>query len=95
MSPLSRQLGLLAFACSLGVFQAEADPITYIVTTTASGTLGGTSFMNAGFTATLTGDTSGIVPGPAGYLSLVNPGAATVIISGVGAAAFTDSMIFI
>src|SRR5579875_2119533 len=87
-------LNLLAAACLLGVFPARAVPITYIVQTTASGTLNGVAFTNAGLTVTLSGDTSGIVSlNPATQdFSLGNPGAATLVISGLGAAAFTDQM---
>src|SRR5579885_2317637 len=87
-------LNLLAAACLLGVFPARAVPITYIVQTTASGTLNGVAFTNAGLTVTLSGDTSGIVSlNPATQdFSLGNPGAATLVISGLGAAAFTDTM---
>src|SRR5580692_4966531 len=85
---------LIAVPFSFGLFQLQASPITYIVTTTATGTLGGTAFTNAGLTVILTGDTSGIVPlDPAvDFFSLANPGLATVIVSGVGAATLTDQM---
>jgi hypothetical protein len=88
MSNFYRQLGFLVVAGSLGWFHADAGAITYILTTTASGTLGGTPFTNAGLTVTLAGDTAGIVTlNPAvDFFSLANPGSATVIVSGVGAA---------
>src|SRR5579875_3524536 len=88
-------LNLLAAACLLGVFPARAVPITYIVQTTASGTLNGVAFTNAGLTVTLSGDTSGIVSlNPATQdFSLGNPGAATLVISGLGAAAYTAGIV--
>ncbi|HLH41075.1 MAG TPA: hypothetical protein VKX39_18135 [Bryobacteraceae bacterium] len=87
-------LSLLAAACLLGTIPARAVPITYIVQTTASGTLNGVPFTSAGLTVALSGDTSGIVSlNPATQnFSLANPGAATLVISGLGAAAFTDTM---
>ena len=73
--------------------EVQAGPITYTITTTATGTLGGTSFTNAAITVTFVGDTSNIVAGntlggSAG--TLVNLGSATVIIAGLGAATLTD-----
>src|SRR5579885_2884791 len=94
MSVWAKRLSIVAVACSLGFFQAKADDITYVVTTTASGTLGGRAFTNAGLTVTLTGDTAGILSlDPSVYFfSLANPGLATVVVSGVGAATLTDPM---
>src|ERR1035441_8187209 len=42
----------------------QASPIGYSLTTSASGTLGGTSFTNALVTVTLTGDTADVTAGP-------------------------------
>ena len=83
-------LGLLTLAC---LFRLDASPITYSITTTATGTLGASIFTNASITLTLTGNTSGVTAGP-GQLSvaLINPGTATVTIGGLGSATITDSV---
>jgi hypothetical protein len=83
----------LAFTCILGG-AAAATPIIYTETLTASGTLGGTAFTNALVTVTLTGDTSNVTAGPVPYTDvLVNPGTATVDVSGIGTGTFTDSIV--
>jgi len=70
---------------------ASAGPITYVETTTATGSLGGTAFTDALLTVTLVGDTSNIAPGPAPFGAfLVNPGSATIKIAGLPIATFTD-----
>ena len=70
---------------------ASASPITYVETTTATGSLGGTPFTDASVTVTLVGDTSNIAPGPAPFGSfLVNPGSATIKIGALPLATFTD-----
>jgi hypothetical protein len=70
---------------------ASASPITYVETTTATGTLGGVAFTNAAVTVTLVGDTSNIVPGPSPFGSfLINPGITTIQIAGFQLATFTD-----
>jgi hypothetical protein len=72
---------------------ASAAPIVYTVTTTATGSLGGSTFTDASVTVTLTGDTSNVVFGPSPLnVFLVNPGSATIDISGLGTATFTDSI---
>ncbi len=72
---------------------AQAAPITYTLTTTATGTLGAKSFTNAVVTVTLTGDTSNVTAGPAPYTDVwVNSGAATVSVVGIGTGTFTDSI---
>ncbi len=74
----------------------QAAPITYTLTTTASGTLGASTFTNATVTVTLSGDTSGIAVGPAPNTNfLVNPGNASVTIGGLGTATFTDPIIMV
>ena len=74
-----------AFFCS--VTQVQASPITYSLTSTATGTLGASSFTNALVTVTVTGDTANVMPfGPVVF----NTGAATVSVGGVGTATFTD-----
>ena len=78
---------------AMGIFgvAALAAPITYVETTTATGTLDGTAFTNAAVTVTLTGDTSNIAPGPSPFDAfLINPGSATIKIDGFALATFTD-----
>lgn len=75
---------------------AQADPITYTISSAVSGTLGGTPFTDALVTVTLTGDTADITPGPAPYTDVVvNAGNATVDVSGIGIATFTDSVVIV
>jgi hypothetical protein len=90
MTRLSWRWGLLAIACSIGSIHVQATPISYTISTTATGTLGSSPFTNAAITLTLTGDTSTVAPGP-GTLSgfLVNPGNAKVTIAGLGTATLT------
>ena len=72
---------------------AFAGPVTYSISTTATGTLNGTVFTNAAMTVTLTGDTSKVAFGPPPFSTiLINPGSATVSIAGLGTGAFTDSI---
>jgi hypothetical protein len=76
--------------------QIEASPITYTLSTAASGTLGGSPFTNAAVTVTLTGDTANVAPGPVPFTDvLVNSGNATVDVSGIGTGAFTDSIVIV
>ena len=85
---------ILAVALSCSV--AHATSITYSLTTTASGTFGGSPFTNAQVTLTLTGDTANVVPGPTPYTDVVvNPGTATVNVSGLGTGTFTDSILIV
>ena len=66
----------------------QAAPITYTVTSTASGTLGATAFADVLVTVELTADTSGVVePAPGVF---VNQGTATVTIDGLGTATLND-----
>ena len=73
---------------------ASAGPITYTLTSTGTGTLGGVPFTDAVVTVTLVADTStviiGIVVPPNPWL--FNPGTATVSVAGLGTATFTDSI---
>lgn len=92
---MKRLVVVLAFVCILGGVTSAA-PITYTETLTASGTLGGTVFTDALVTVTLTGDTSNVTAGPVPYTDvLVNPGSATVSVSGLGTGTFTDSIVII
>jgi hypothetical protein len=72
---------------------AKADPITYKLTGTGSGTIGGLPFTDALVTVTLTGNTSNVTsvalfPGPNW---LVNVGTTTINIPGIGLANVTDA----
>jgi hypothetical protein len=90
MKRLLLTIAACALLCSA---QVQAGPITYTLTTTASGTLGASSFTNALVTVTLTGDTSNVTAGPDPFNDLlVNPGSATVSVSGLGTATFTGSI---
>jgi PEP-CTERM motif len=85
----------LVVLAALGVLGAtsSASPIVYTLTTTATGTLGASTFTNASVTVTLTGDTANIAFGPSPLnAALVNPGSATIDISGLGTSTFTDSI---
>jgi len=91
MTNVSLRLGLLALACFI---RLDAGPITYTITTNATGTLGATPFTNAPITITVTGNTSAVTTGP-GMLSsyLINPAiTATLTIGGLGSSTFTDSI---
>ena len=83
----------LTVALCFSVAQVQADPITYTLSSDVSGTLGGMSFTDALVTITLIGDTANVVPGPVPFTDVVeNTGAATVDVSGIGTATFTDSV---
>ncbi len=85
-------LKIAAVACFGSITQAA--PITYTLTTTASGTLGASTFTNATVTVTLSGDTSGITPGTGSIAgALINAGTASVTIGGLGTATFTDPIV--
>src|SRR5579862_9758357 len=87
---------MFAAAVLCSVTQVRADSITYSLTTTASGTLGASSFTDALVTVMLTGNTSNVTAGPAPHTDvLVNPGTATVSVSGFGTATFTDSIVMV
>jgi hypothetical protein len=73
-----------------GTGQALADPITYTVTSTGTGTLGSISFTNAALTVSLTGDTLGVTNPSSGLFE--NFGLATVTVFGVGTATLTGSI---
>jgi hypothetical protein len=69
-------LATMATVVSLGcTTPAHAGPITYALTSTGTGTFGGTPFTDAVVTVTLVGDTSTVIPVGRG---LFNPGTATV-----------------
>ena len=83
---------LICVAGSLGT--ANAETITYIETTTATGSLGGQSFTNALVTLTATGDTSGTVTGD-GIQSAEMSVPLELTVAGVGSTEFTDSIIVV
>jgi hypothetical protein len=69
---------------------ASATPVTYTESAIATGSLDGTSFLNALVTITLNGNTSALVTPSPGLFEIF--GAATVTVSGIGTDTFTDSM---
>ncbi len=74
----------------------QAAPITYTLTSTASGTLGASTFTNATVTVTLSGDTSGITAGTGSFTgALLNAGNSSITIAGVGTATFTDPIVMV
>src|SRR5262249_56764927 len=83
----SFQMALLATALLVcGVGQVKGAPITYVFTTTATGTLGGTPFSNALLTFTFTGDTNNVTQSP-GPIFFLNPTAtATLNVPSIGLA---------
>jgi hypothetical protein len=92
---MKRILVVLAATGILGG-TASAAPITYTLTTTATGTLGASPFTDALVSVTLTGDTTNVTAGPPPFTDvLVNPGSATVSVSGIGTGTFTDSIVIV
>jgi hypothetical protein len=92
---MKRILVVLAATGILGGI-ASAAPITYSLSTTATGTLGASPFTDALVTVTLTGDTSNVTAGPPPFTDVVvNPGSATVSVSGLGTGTFTDSIVIV
>lgn len=92
---MKRILVVLAATGILGGI-ASAAPITYTLTTTATGTLGASPFTDALVSVTLTGDTSNVTAGPPPFTDVVvNPGSATVSVSGLGTGTFTDSIVIV
>src|SRR5262252_540 len=87
---------LVALLASAAAVAVQAAAINYTITTTATGTLGGSAFTNALMTVTLTGDTSAVTSGTGELTGLpLNHGTATVNIAGLGSAAFTGSIVVI
>jgi len=70
---------------------AQAVPATYTWSATGTGALGSNPFTDADFTLTATADTDNIYIGPG--FSRVDNVTATISVSGVGSAAFTDTTI--
>ncbi len=93
MTRLYWRLGFLVIACSISSIQVQAGPITYTITTTATGTLGASPFTNAAVNLTLTGSTSAVAFGPSPLNDfLTDPGTATINIAGLGSATLTGSI---
>ena len=92
----STTLGRLSPALTVAVLglafglptSARAGMITYAFTATGSGTLGANAFTDASFTITSTADTSHVASTGEGFS--VPDLTATVSVSGLGAATFTD-----
>lgn len=72
------------------VTPARAEPITYTIQATATGTLGQTRYTNALITLTFTGNTDDVTS--AGTLFQISTGTTTVTVDGIGTATFTDKM---
>ena len=71
----------------LAAGRAEAAPITYTETTTASGRLGATTFTDREVVLSFVGDTAGVVSAAPGLL--INPaGVASVTVQGAGGGVF-------
>jgi hypothetical protein len=82
---LTLAIGLLSV-----VHRAQATPITYTDTVTGIGALGALPFTGALVTILLTGDTSAVLGDPVPR----NFGSATVNVSGIGTATFTDPLMW-
>jgi PEP-CTERM motif len=81
---------VLLFA-AIGAPASHAGSITYKVSDTATGIIGGTSFADAPMTITFVGNTSNVISYIPGIL--VNQvGTGTVTIGGIGTFLFTDAM---
>jgi hypothetical protein len=78
---------LMAFACS-----SFASSITFTDITTASGTIGSTSFTNDVITISAVGNTSSIQKIPLGFF--INVSSASIMIDGVGTFLFTTGTRF-
>ena len=76
------------------VTPAEASPITYTATATASGSFDGTAFSNKLVTITFVGDTSNIAPfgNGCGPCLLNDALSATVNVPGIGTGSFIDEV---
>ena len=86
---------LMLMTAGIGLI-AQAAPITYTLTTTASGTLGASTFTNTTVTVVVSGDTSGVTAGSGSSSgTLVNSGKASVTIGGLGTATFTDPIVIL
>src|SRR5262249_59477125 len=91
LKPLSLSTATVLFGVISLVVAAHAAPITYEVTATGTGSLGGASFSNALVTLTLSGNTS-TVTHPFGS-TFNNTGTATVAVAGIGTATLTNPIV--
>lgn len=69
--------------------RVEAEMITYVESTVASGMLGAQSFTDATVTLIFVGDTTNVTH-PNSFLYVNSVGTATVDVAGIGTATFTD-----
>ena len=90
MKPFIVASAIVSSAVLTWVAPAEAIPITYTESATASGSLGGVPFSNALVTIRLTGDTANVMPFVLWPSILLNVGTATVTIAGLGVATFNN-----
>src|SRR6185312_9706986 len=81
-------LAALLAAGSLSV--AHADPVTYTLTGTFSGSLGSTSFTSIAGTITMVGDTSGVTDLGSGFFTNTT-GTSTITLQGLGTATFLST----
>jgi hypothetical protein len=81
-------LALAVFLVPMLSSGVRADTIVVTETTTASGTLDGSNFVDALLTLTITGDTNNLMNDASDFFSIV--GAGTVSVAGVGSDTFTD-----
>src|ERR1700680_3672561 len=89
-----RSLGSLIFGAVIGTV-ALASPITYTMTATASGSVGGTAFSNAAITVTSGADTNNVfIAGGTSpdFIYEIIPPSSSISIAGFGSATFTDPM---
>jgi hypothetical protein len=90
MKPFVVASAIVFIAVLSWVAPAEAVPITYTESATASGSLGGVAFSNALVTIRLTSDTANVMPFVPVPSILLNVGTATVTIAGLGDATFNN-----
>ena len=86
---------ILLFLCAIAIslafsVAASAGTVTYLFTTTGSGTIGADSFTDALATVTAVGDTSSIFIWQPGIYVVV-PTQFSINIAGVGTASFTGA----
>jgi hypothetical protein len=76
-----------AALCAFSAAAAHADPVTYTLSGTFTGSLGALDFTDAAGTLSLTGDTANITDLGAGFYEN-NAGVSTITLSGIGTAIF-------
>jgi len=78
----------------LALAVAQTSPITFVFTGVGTGTIGGMGFADAAFTITAVGDTSTVhefTGGPPASTPTIDSITATISISGIGVATFTEA----